>query len=157
MSDELNNYLLLIDTSKAHSELEEVEAHRDRAEEETQKVIKKVEQESRKAFYKAVNMMQRTWYATESILRTMGVTFPEMMRTVISGVFGALAAVKPLLLAESVTGIMTAQAIFGLSQVGLSIAAAVKAQQEQPEIETTFNNINSVLGTVSSYIGGFSF
>ena len=157
MSDELNNYLLLIDTSKAHAELEEVEAHRDRAEEETQKVIKKVEQESRKAFYKAVTMMQRTWYATESILRTVGVTFPEVMRTVISGVFGALAAVKPLLLAESVTGIMTAQAIFGLSQVALSIAAAISAEREQAEAERTFNDVNSILGTVSSYIGGFSF
>ena len=154
---ELNNYLLLIDTKKAHDDLEEVERHRDEAEKETKKIIEEVQKESQKAFRQAVSMMQSSWHALETFARIAGYSIPEITRAVVSGAFGAIKIFIPLLTAEAVTPGMQFQAALGMAQIAMTIAAAINAQREQEEQERIFNDINSAIGTINGLIGSFSF
>jgi hypothetical protein len=154
---ELNNYFLTIDVEKAIDDLEKVEEKRKEVEKDTKDAIKTVDKEVASMRRHAVNAMQGTWHALEGMMRSVGITMPQLLRSVISGTFAAIKLLTPILTAEAVTPGMQIQAAIGFSQVALSIVAAAAAQREAAEQENSFNNINSVLGSINSLIGAWNF
>jgi len=157
MSEGLGNYLLLIDTDEALKKLLDVEMKRKETEKNTTETIKKIDEAQLKVFNRAVSAMQATWHGVESIARTMGVAFPKLMSTVISGAFTSIKLITSILSAQAFTPGMAAQSLLGLFQIGLSIGAAFAAKQDEQKAEDELRNMNSMLGVVSGLIGAWSF
>ena len=156
MSD-LNNYFLALDTSKAHEDLEAIEAERKKTEEAIKKTNEEARKDLGKTWMKAVSVMQGTWASMETISRAMGVTIPTFYRTVISSVFSAAKILIPIFTAMEMTPATAIQGLIGLAQIGISISAAIKAQQEKTKAEDDLNRMNTYLSGVSSLIGVWSF
>ena len=154
---DLNNYLLLIDTSKAHGELEDVEAARKNLEEKIKKTTKSADEKLGKTWMKAVSVMQGSWHAIEGIMKAVGVTIPTLLRTSIGSAFAAAKILIPIFTAMEMTPWTAIQGAFGLAQISLGIGAAVAAQREQAEIASEMSDAQSILGGVSSFIGVWSF
>lgn len=157
MGEDLNNYFLTIDIEKAMKDLEKVETKRKETEKNTTETIAKIDDAQLKAFNRAVSAMQATWHGVETIARSMGVTFPKLMSTIISGAFTSIKLITSILVAQTFTPGMAAQAVLGLFQIGVSVAAAIAAEKEKKKAEEDLRNMNSVLGTVSGLIGAWSF
>jgi len=155
--DNLNNYLLLIDTSKAHAELEEVENLRNRVEKSVKKFVSKSDKELQKTFMKAVSVMQGTWHAVERMLGVFGFALPEMMETVISTLFASAKMLIPLFTAMEMTPATMVQGMFGMAQLSLALGASISAIQQKGENVATLNDMNNMVGSISSLIGAWSF
>lgn len=147
---------VIINYLKAMEELEEVETRRKEVEKNAVDTIRKIDEEQTKAFMTAVSQMQSVWHATERIFSTLGMAFPKIMRTIISGSFAAIKTITAVLTAAELTPGMQIQATLGLIQIGFSMAAAIAAQKEEKIAQERFNDVNSILGTVNGLIGSFS-
>ena len=156
MSD-LNNYFLALDTRKAHDQLEDVEQKRKDTEEAIDKTTKEADKKLGKTWMKAVSVMQGTWHSIDRMVRATGGVIPGLYREVISSVFASAKILIPLFTAMEANPFTIIQGMLGLAQIGLSISAAVMAQQEREQTETALNDMNSMLGSVSSLIGVWSF
>jgi hypothetical protein len=157
MSDELNNYLLLIDTSKAHGELEELEAERKALEEKIRKTTEESKKELQRTWMKAVSVMQGTWSSIETIMRAAGVSIPTLYRTVITSAFAAAKILIPIFTAMELTPATIIQGTIGLTQIGVAIAAAIMAQREEKYAAEGLSNLNTGLSGISSLIGTWNF
>ena len=156
MSD-LNNYFLVMDTKKAHDQLEEVDQKRKDTEAAVDKATKEANKKLGKTWMHAVSVMQGTWHALETMMRATGTVIPALYREVISSVFASAKILIPLFTAMEANPFTIIQGIFGLSQIALSISAAVAGKQEKEQSESQLNDMNTMLGGISSLIGVWSF
>ena len=157
MGEELTNYLLTIDVTKAMEELDGVEAKRKQVEGNVKKSSRESQEALGKTWMKAVSIFQATWHSIETISRAVGLTIPTLLRTSISSAFAAAKILIPIFTAMEMTPWTAIQGAFGLVQIALGTAAAISAQKEQAEIASQLSDTQSILGGVSSFIGVWSF
>ena len=148
---------LVINTEKAIKELEKVEEKRKTVEKNSTETIAKIDDAQLKAFNRAVSAMQVTWHAAEGIARSLGIAFPKLMSTIISSAFTSIKLITSLLIAQSFTPGMALQAMLGLTQIAVSIGAAIAAEKGKKEMEENFRTVNSIFGSISGLIGAWSY
>lgn len=142
-----------IDTEKMVKELNTIDEKRA----EVDKAVEKTKKKTNETWMLAVGVAQSSWTLFDALISAAGGTVSGVLRATISGMFSAIAIIKPLLAAEAVTPGMQFAAAFGFMQIALAIAAAQKAEQTASNISSKISATKSVLGDVNSFIGSFNF
>jgi len=145
---------LIINEEKINAQLNSIKEKTEKLDE----IIENTNKKSSETWMLAVGVAQSSWSLLESVLSSVGIAIPGMLRATVQGAFAAINIMRPLIAAEAVTPGMQIAAGIGFANILLAIAAASTAQTAAGEIEQQMKNATgNVLADVNSLIGEFNF
>jgi len=108
-------------------------------------------------------MVHAGWLATQGMVRAAGGSISTVFRTVVGTTLGAISVIQPVLAALLAEGLgsmnpwAVAQAILGLTSIGIATAALIAAESQQKEFSDALRGANMALHGVQSMMGLINF
>lgn len=144
-AEELFRYLDLVD-----QRVEETE-------EKAEIVIETVEAKSAAAFNTVIAMARGTYLMSIGMVKAMGGSVTYMFRSMVSGMFATITALKAVALGKAMTTKDWLSFAAEMGQLGLAMAATIAAEMQQQQMGRALMGAKMSLMGLQQIIGSFYF
>lgn len=152
MADSIEIEIIIDDT-----DLEEAKEDIKEYEETSTKLIDKVNQETQESFNKVLAMARGSYLVALGTLKIFGGSVSYMFRSMISGMFTTITALKAIALGKAMTTMDWISFGLEMGQLGLSLAATIAAEEQQMELGRSLMGAKMGLMGISQLIGNMYF
>jgi len=152
MSEENLNVGIILDTTDAKRDLNEIDA-------QTKKVnleLEKTKENTRDTMVQTISVVRASYGILRGVLKAAGITTSSVTNAVIQAMFMSAQAFAKLAAAETKTPFMQAAAIITAIQAGVIIAQAMQAEKESKDISREIEATSLILGNVNMMMGVFN-
>jgi hypothetical protein len=152
MSEENLNVGIILDTTDAKRDLNEIDA-------QTKKVnleLEKTKENTRDTMVQTISVVRASYGILRGVLKAAGITTSSVTNAVIQAMFMSAQAFAQLAAAEAKTPFTQAAAIITAIQAGVIIAQAMQAEKESKDISREIEATSLILGNVNMMMGVFN-
>jgi len=151
------NITLSVDTSAGEEALTALEKRIEEIVNKENTVIQTTEKAAKSSINRVISMARLGWSMIDQVFQAFGVQMSSQARLLIQSIFSTISILTPLLMAESVTPGMQAQAAFGFMELGAAVVAMVQAQLGQAEASRQTAEGARALYQVGNFINAINF
>ena len=137
--------------------LEEVDQRVQETEENAEIVLEAVKEDSSAAFNQVLSMARGSYLLSLGMVKAMGGSVTYMFRSMISGMFATISALKAVALGKAMTTMDWISFAMEMGQLGLALTATVLAEQGQMAAGRAIMGAKMSLMGLSQLIGVMSF
>lgn len=148
---------LVIDIEELRRELQEVNQDVENTKENATEVIGEVEEKSGAAFNEVLTMARGSYLIGLGMVKAMGGSVTYMFRSMVSGMFATIQALKAVALGKAMTTMDWVSFAMEMGQLGLAMAATVLAEQGYMDIGRGVMGAKMSLMGLNQLIGVMSF
>ena len=150
---EFENLGILLDTSKAQQDLNDVERKRQQAD----GLLNQTQAKSKTTWYDAVRIARASWGILSNILEIAGVTLSQTLNANIQAMFLIGRQTAAIAAAEVLTPGMAVAAALTFVQAGLMVASAYEAERKSKDLSKELKDAQQMFRAVNMIIGNYAY
>jgi len=150
---EFENLGILLDTSKAQQDLNDVERKRQQAD----GLLNQTQAKSKTTWMDAVRIARASWGILSNILEIAGVTLSQTLNANIQAMFLIGQQTARIATAEALTPGMAIAAALTFVQAGLMVASAYEAERKSKELSKELKDAQQMFHAVNRIVGNYAY